>query len=98
VVAGAMFSLTLGWVAVSRYRLLHYFQNLDRLRCRRDLVFVVVQDVEASLPVSLEAGIADGDGNVRALAGGEQYGRCGETDYDLVSNGVKTTLTTKGLQ
>jgi len=36
----------------------------------------MVQDVEASSPVSLEAGISHGDGNVRALAGGEQDGRC----------------------
>ena len=70
------FSLTLGWVAVSGYGLLHHFQDLDSLRGGCDLVFVVVQDVEASLLVSLEAGIAHGDGNVGALAGGEQDG-CG---------------------
>lgn len=66
------FTLTLGWVAVSGYGLLHHFQDLDSLRGGCDLVFVVVQDVEASSPVSLKAGIAHGDGNVRTLAGGEQ--------------------------
>jgi hypothetical protein len=48
----------------------------------------VVQDVEASLPVSLEAGIAHGDGNVGALASGEQNGCCRETDCKHISDGL----------
>ena len=58
----------------------------------------MVQDVKASLPVSLEAGITHGDGNIGALAGGEQYGRCRETDYKLFSDGSLYEVDDRNLQ
>lgn len=60
--------LTLCRNAVPGDRLFHYFQHLDGLCRGRDLVFVVVQDVEASSPVSLETGITDGHCDIGAFA------------------------------
>jgi hypothetical protein len=63
--------LTLCWKPVTGDRLLHHFQHLDGLCCRSDLVFVVMQNVQASLPVSLETGVAYDDSNVGTFAGCE---------------------------
>lgn len=65
--------LTLSRNSIAGHRLLHHFQHLDGLRRRCDLVFVVMQDVQTSGPVSFETGIAHNYPNIRTFAGCEKH-------------------------
>ena len=64
-------ALTLSWNSVAGHRLLHDFQDLDCLRGTRNLVLIVMQDVQATGPVSFETRVANDYADVRALAGCE---------------------------
>ena len=63
--------LTLGWNSIAGDRFFHHFQHLDCLRRRRDLIFVVMQNVQTTSPVSFESRVAHDNSNIWTFAGCE---------------------------
>ena len=73
--------LTLSWNSIAGDRLLHHLQHLDGLCRRCNLVFVVVQDVQAPGPISFETRVANDNSNIRTFTGCEQHCCRREADY-----------------
>ena len=63
--------LTLSWNSIAGDRLLHHLQHLDGLCRRCNLVFVVVQDVQAPGPISFETRVANDNSNIGTFTGRE---------------------------